>query len=111
MAGFEGKKASGSRGKSGWGGGWNKELAKISIFLGLFEYTTNGRELKFKWGKGKKRDWCAAEFETLGLRTSQVCFSLLLFTACLHHKLCFCFFCWCFLVPVVLHVLPRNLSA
>lgn len=72
--------------------GGNKEFAKISIFLGLFEYTTNGRELKFKWGKGKKRDWCAAKFETLGLRTGKVCFSLLLFTACLHHKLCFCFF-------------------
>lgn len=37
----------------------NKEFAKISIFLGLFEYTTNGRELKFKWGKGKKWDWCS----------------------------------------------------
>lgn len=53
-AGFEGKKASGSRGKSGWGGGGNKEFAKISIFLGLFEYTTNGRELKFKMGEGKE---------------------------------------------------------
>lgn len=58
--------------------GRNKEFAKISIFLGLFEYTTNGWEPKFKGGKGKKWDWCAAEFETLVVRTSQVCFSLLL---------------------------------
>lgn len=40
MVGLERKKASGSRGKSGWGG--DKEFAKISIFLGLFEYTING---------------------------------------------------------------------
>lgn len=107
MASFEGKRLLGREVKVAVG---DKEFAKISIFLRLFEYTTNGRELKFKWGKGKKWDWCAAEFETLVLRTSQVCFSLLLLTACLHHKLCFCF-CWCFLVPVVLVVLPRNLSA
>lgn len=81
------------------GVGGNKEFAKISIFLGLFEYTTNGRERKFKWGKGKKRDWCAAKFETFGLRTGQVYFSLLLFTACLHHKLCFCFFLLVFSSP------------
>lgn len=90
MASFEGKRLLGREVKVAGGGG-DKEFAKIDIFLGLFQYTTNGWELKFKWGKGKKWDWCAAEFETLVLRTSQVCFSLLLLTACLHHKLCFCF--------------------
>lgn len=89
MASFEGKRLLGREVKVARGR--NKEFAKIDIFLGLFEYTTNGWELKFKWGKGKKWDWCAAEFETLVLRNSQVCFSLLLLTACLHHKLCFCF--------------------
>lgn len=74
------------------GVGVNKEFGKISIFLGLFGYTTNGRELKFTWGKGKKWDWCVAEFESLVLRTSQVCACLLfsVLPACIHHELCFC---------------------
>lgn len=107
MASFEGKRLLGREVKVAGG---DKEFAKISIFLGLLEYTTNGRDLKFRGGKGKKWDWCAAEFETLVLRPRPVCFSLLLLTACLHHNLCLCF-CRCFLVPVVLVVLPRNLSA